>query len=788
MSFDMLVVTLILVLTLILLVTEWLRVDLLALFVLSALALTGVVSSEKLFFGFSNHAVITIWAMYILSDGLVRTGSTEPISRMIIRLSGNIESRAIIVIMLTSGFLSAFMNNIGVAALMLPVVVEFTRRTEILPSRLLMPLAFGCLLGGLITMIGTPPNLLVSEFMHHQGLNSFGMFDYAPVGILVLILGTLFMAFIGRHLLPNNPPILDTSYHTQKELVSQYGLQERTFVMSLKPGSVLVGKRLQETQLNTAAGLIVVCLIRNGQANFQPMGTTILGANDRLMVQGKLERFNAFKAWSELIIERESTVLNELVNEKVSLSEIEISRDSLLIDNTLDYHTLYRRFGVNVLAIRRASMLRRTKLSSLHLRAGDKLLIQGDIEAIESLSRSSEFVNLQPLSQNQMEEIYHLKERLFVLRIPADSAIAGQSLGSSRIGDAFDFRILGIFRDGNIELMPAPDYELADRDLLLVQGLPQHLEVLRGLQELKIENSTANPVQIVNSDEIALMELALAPRSDYAGQLVADIEFKEKYGVQLLAIWCKNEVHRTDFNDVELQNGDAVVVMGTKEKLKILYEDKNFIPLTKIAFEDFDSSKAKIATSIMALVVIFGISGYVPFSICALFGAALMVATNCLTMDNAYKSIDWRVVFLIAGMLPLGSALQETGLTDVLAQQLTTVSNSLGFYGILFSLFFLTSIMTLFIPTAALVVVIAPIAYDLALKLGLSPEPLIMTVAVAASASLASPIAHPANILVMVPGGYRFIDYVKVGFPLTFLVFLIAAIIIPLIWPGHPTI
>ncbi len=783
MSYEMIVVLSILLITLLLLITEWIRVDLIALFVLAALAISGLVNHEQLFLGFSNPAVITVWAMYILSEGLTRTGSTNSISRLIGSYAGASEIKAIIAIMLASGILSAFMNNIGVAALMLPVVLEICRRTNQLPSKLLMPLAFGSLLGGLVTMIGTPPNLLVSDFMQKQGLNAFQMFDFAPIGMAILIIGSFFTAFVGRHLLPKNPNSLDAGLEKQEKLIAQYGLQERTFVMKLPSDSVLVGKALHETQLTNVAGLMVISLIRKGKTIFQPQANIELQANDRLMVQGRLDRFQEMTDWSQLVIERESPILRDLVNEKIRFAETDISHDSLLIHNTLDYHTLYRRFSVNVLAIRRNNLLRRTKLSSVELADGDKLLLQGDIEALESLAKSAEFSNMNIISQDEMEQNYHLNERLFVLHVPANSGISGKSLGSSRIGEAFDFRILGVFRDNELQLMPTPELELQDRDLLLVQGTFENLEVLKGLQELEIEKTTANPINMISSDQIALSELVLAPRSSLAGKKIAEIEFKNKYAVQLLAVWSKSQVYRVDFDDMVLNSGDAIVVMGTKQKLRLLHEDNDFIALTKMAFEFQNSEKSLTASLIMFAVVIAAVSGWLPIAVAAVTGAAVMVLFNCLSMDDAYRSIDWRSVFLIAGMMPLGMALQDSGLTAVLANFIIGNSGLLGEWGILVSLFLLTSAFTLFVPTAALVVMLLPIAYDLSLKLGQAPEPYLMTVAIAASASLASPVAHPANILVMVPGGYRFIDYLKVGLVTTLLVMLITFVLLPIVWP-----
>jgi len=783
MSYEMITVIAILVVTLVLLIGDWIRVDLIAFFVLGALAVTGLVSHENLFLGFSNPAVVTVWAMYILSEGLTRTGSTNQISYLIGSYSGASEVKTILAIMFISGILSAFMNNIGVAALMLPVVLEVCRRTGQSPSRLLIPLAFGCLLGGLVTMIGTPPNLLVSEFMRTQGLEPFKMFDFTPIGLVILVLGSLFVAYIGRHLLPKNSGILDAGLEKQDKLVAQYGLQERTFVMKLTSDSVLIGKPLYETRLNSVAGLVVISLIRKGKTIFQPQANTELQANDRLMVQGRLERFQEMIDWSQLVIERESIILKDLVNEKIQFAEAEISHDSLLINNTLDYHTLYRRFGVNVLAIRRNGLLRRTNLSSVPLNDGDKLLVQGDIESLDNLAKSNEFSNLATIDSVTMQQLYHLDERLFVLRVPPNSGISGKSIESSRIGDAFDFRLLGVFRDNELVLMPTPEFEILDRDLLLVQGTFENLEVLKGIQQLEVEKVSVNPINMLNDEQIALSELILAPRSSLTDQKIADIEFKNKYAVELLAVWRKSKVYRSEFEDIKLQSGDAIVVMGTKEKLRMLHENDDFIALTKLAFEFTNNEKSKTASLIMLAVVVAAVSGWLPIAVAAVIGAGFMVLLNCLTMDEAYRAIDWRAVFLIAGMMPLGVALQESGVTALLAQGIVDNAGLLGEWGMLICLFLLVSFFTLFVPTAALVVMVMPIAYDISQNLNLAPEPFLMVVAISASASLASPVAHSANILVMVPGGYRFVDYLKVGLATTFLVLLITIALMPIVWP-----
>ena len=189
--------------TLILFATEWLRPDLVALLVLGSLTLTGLVAPEEALAGFSNSAVVTVWAMFIISGGLAQTGVARLIGQQMLRLAGEAELRLLLVLMLTAGVLSAFMNNVGVAALLLPVVMDLARQTKRPPSKLLLPLAFGALLGGLTTLIGTPPNLLVSEGLGEVGLRPFQFFDFSRMGVIVLLAGVAYMLLIGRHLLPN---------------------------------------------------------------------------------------------------------------------------------------------------------------------------------------------------------------------------------------------------------------------------------------------------------------------------------------------------------------------------------------------------------------------------------------------------------------------------------------------------------------------------------------------------------------------------------------------------------
>ena len=309
MTFEIALVLGILAISLVLFISEVIRMDLVALLVLGTLAigLPEIVTAEKAFAGFSNSAVITVWAMFILSEGLTRTGIADIIGRQVMRIGGRREFSLIVVIMITGAVLSAFMNNIGVAALMLPVVIEVARRTRIPPSRLLMPLAYSTLLGGLMTLIGTPPNLLIAESLAIGGYESFGLFDFTPIGGAVMVVGVLFVALGGRLLLPRMKAARD-KHVSQRSLRARYRLQERTFMLRVPTDSILVGKTLAESRIGASTGLIILSIFRQGRSETLPGRQTVIRGGDGLLVQGRVDQFRELRRWSDLVIEREAPV------------------------------------------------------------------------------------------------------------------------------------------------------------------------------------------------------------------------------------------------------------------------------------------------------------------------------------------------------------------------------------------------------------------------------------------------------------------------------------------------
>lgn len=760
-------------------VSERLRVDLIALLVLGSLAIFGLVTPAQALSGFSNPAVVTVWAVFILSAGLARTGVANVIGRQVLRLAGKGEMRLLAMIMLTAAIMSAFMNNVGVAALLLPVVMEIARHTGRSPSRLLMPLASGALLGGLTTLIGTPPNIITTEALRDAGLAPFGLFDFAPVGAIIMLGGIAFTVLIGRRLLPQRDTRQAMGAGNDVDPAETYALADRLFVLTLPPHTPLQGKTLLESRIGTALGLNVVGIMRNGETQLTLQPHTELRGGDQLLVAGKEERLAALQERPYLAMQDEPVSMESLTSPEVHLAEITLSSDAAIVGQTLQQMDFRGRFGANVLAIRQDDVIRRTDLQDVPLRPGDRLLVQGTEEQVATLHQASDFIFSDALDA----DIYHLQERLVALDIPSASSLVGQTLLESHLGDAFDLSVLGIVRGGRTRLMPEPSTRLEADDKLLVEGKAEDLAMLRALQGLEIDEETRPSLEALESAQAGMVEVVLSPHTSLAGKTLRQLHFRDKYQLNVLAIWRGGRAYRTNLRDMELRFGDALLLLGPWDRLRLLADTADFIVLAEELQETPRLEKAPLAALLMAGVVVAALTNWLPIAIAAVVGATLMVLTGCLSMEEAYRHIQWRAVFLIAGMLPLGVAMETTGAARFIAELVVGSVGGMGALALLAALFLLTTVASQIMPNAVVAVLMAPIAIKTAADMGLSPHALVMTVAIAASASFLSPVAHPANVLVMGPGGYRFSDYIKVGLPLTLVVFVITMLALPLVWP-----
>jgi len=571
--------------------TEKLRVDVVALLVLLTVALTGLIGPNEIFAGFSNPAVITVWAVYIVSGGLFKTGVADLMGRVILRMAGSSEPRLIAVIMVSCGVMSAFMNNVGATAMLLPAIVAISRQAKVPLSRLLIPLSFSSLLGGNMTLIGTPANILASNILTERGLPTFALFDFFPTGLAVFATGILYMIFIGRRLLPVRQPPDD------------------------RPAA------------------------------------------------------------------------------------------------------------------------------------------------------------------------YRLRDYVSELKVSPSSPLAGQSLVESRLGADYDLTVLAIIRHDRLQPALRRDTQIQPGDLLMVKGAPQNLMQAQQALDLTIQTEQIPELEQLDSDQVQIVEAILAPGSSMVGRTVRQLHFRERYGFTALAIRRHGELITQRLRDVRLQFGDALLLQGTPHRLLAAHEGDDFLILEPVMLEPRRRGKAPIAIGVMGLVVGLVLLDGLHISLAMVIGSVLMVLTGCLTMDEAYQSIDWRTVFLVAGMLPLGTAMESTGTARFLADLLLDAVGVLGPLAILAGIYLLAALITQPMSNAAAVVLMVPIAVDTALTLEANHQPFVLATVIGASTSFLTPVGHKANVLVFGPGGYRFFDYTRVGTALTLVTLITTLVCLPFLWP-----
>jgi di/tricarboxylate transporter len=768
---------------LLLLISERIRVDVIALMVLGTLAMIGLVTPTEALSGFSSPAVITVWAVFIMSGALARSGIANRIGRQVLRVAGNGEARLIAAIMLSAGLMSAFLNNVGVAALMLPVVMDISRRTGRAPSRLLIPLAYGSLLGGLSTLIGTPANILVNEALSDAGLQTFNLFDFAPVGLILLIAGILFMSLVGRHLLPDRN-IHKADAQTPQELLEDvYDVEQRLFLLGLPQGSPLSGKSLIESRVGAALGLYVIAILREAESVLSPMAGTVLQEADRLLVEGRFETVLVFQHKNFLDVSNDTLDVGQLFSADTSLCEVTLASDPSLIGRTLFESGFRNRFGVNVLAIKHEGSAQRTNLQEKILFAGDALLLQGSNEQLDKIHNSPEWSSFHYMDVDEVNERYELFERIRIMCVPEGSSLSGKTLAESRLADAYGICVLGIRHEDHTDLLPDADHVIQDGDHLLVEVWPEDLKVLQGLKDLEVIRGELPDLKTLQSDQVGLTEVVLSPHTTLDGKTLRELHFREKFGLSVLAVWRGGRPYRSHLRDMQLRFGDALLLHGPRDSFKVLGAEPDFLVLTEEAQQVPRIEKAPLALLILFAFLASVILGFLPIALAAVIGATVMVLTGVLSMEEAYRYIEWKSVFLIAGMLPLGIALQQTGAAELVAQGLLDAAGKLGSFGIMGGLFLLTALTSQIMPNAAVTVLMTPIAISASMELGISPLPFAMIVAISASSSFLTPVAHPTNSLVMGPGGYRVTDFVKVGVPLTIVILLITLLILPFVWP-----
>ncbi|MEM6794836.1 MAG: SLC13 family permease [Acidobacteriota bacterium] len=752
--------------------TEKLPVELTAFVGLVVLVFTGYVEPEGAFVGFSSPAVITMFSIFFISGALLRTGVADIVGKRLATASGGREIPLIILLMLVAGVMSAFMNNVAAAAVLLPAVSSVARHAGLSPSRLFMPLSFGAILGGTTTLVGTPPNILTAEVISNQGLEPFGLFDFTPVGLALLGTGILFMTTVGRRLLPERleAKTADRSSH----LTSAYRIGERLTSIRIPAGSNLDGLTLREARLGATLGVAVVGLRRGGKRILAPGPDFALKADDVVLVDDSFEDLQSLMTVQGMAMEEPEPGHLEDISSQVQGLILRLPAGSGLVGRSLRQLHFRDRFGIMVIGIRRGKDLVRQELARRVLRESDELIVLATDEQREVLSGQK---GLEIVEQLSLQEA--TTERVFLIQV--GEALAGKSVRESRLGELAGLTVMAIVREGKAEVLRSVGAVLEEGDELMVAGESSRVADLMHIGE--IELGTVSPKTRLESASIGFVEAVVAPRSAGAGASLRKMHFRDRYGLQVLALWRSGEAVHKELADLTLKVGDALLVHGPRAKISQLAESDDFVLLGYDSEPPRRYDKAPAALLSLAVMIGLVISGFFPIHVAAFTGAVASVLLGALTMDEAYRSIEWRALFLVAAILPVGSAMEKSGAAQLLATGVSGIAEAYGPYAFIAALVILSSMLSQGLDGAPTVVILAPVVLLTASQLGISPYPLMMAVGLAASAAFMTPFSHKANLLVMSAGGYRSMDFVRVGTPLTILVLALIVVLVPWLFP-----
>ncbi|RPI86242.1 MAG: SLC13 family permease [Chloroflexi bacterium] len=580
----------ILITALILFSIEKISADVVGLGVLIALILTNLLPADLAFAGFGSETVLMLLGLFILTASLTRTGVVDLAGRQIVKRTRTNPKSVVSVISVSAAALSSFISNTASAAFFLPVTMGLARRMRISVSELLMPLAFASILSSSVTLISTSTNIVVSGLITQFGMEPISMFELAPVGVPILIVGLLYLHFFHRWMVPNRK--------IPETLTEEYGLRPYLTELIILPNSALIGKTLLDASLGRDLDLTVIRIVRNKTRYFQPDANLILQRGDVLLVEGRAD-------------------------------------DILKIKDT-----------------------------------------------------------------------------------------------------------------GGIDIKA--DAKLTDPDLV--------------------------------EEDLGLVEAILLPRSPLIGRTLKGVQFRERYGLQVLAVNRGDETIRRKISSVPLRMGDVLLVQGPVSRINILQEDKIFEVMGVIEDKRPNVRRAPLAIAIFAGVLLLATFNVISLAVAVLLGALLSFLTRCITPEEAYRDVEWKALILIGSMLGLGTAMQVTGTADFLASQIVSLVGSTNPYILLSAFFVLTVVLTQPMSNQAAAAVVIPVALQTAVQLGLNPRTFAMMIAVAASTSYLTPL-EPACLMVYGPGHYKFFDFVRAGSLLTIAIYLIAIILVPMVWP-----
>ncbi len=755
--------------------TEKLPIELTAFIGLVILVLLGYVTPVEAFTGFASPAVITMLSIFFVSAALLHTGVADLIGGRVHRLIGGREVPLIIAIMLVAGVLSAFMNNIAAVAVLLPAVVSISRKTGVPPSRLFMPLSFGAILGGTMTLVGTPPNILVADLLRARGLPPFSLFDFTPIGAILLGTGVVYMITVGRFLLPKRDISRDA--RRSEDLPGVYHLRKTLFSIKVPHSSTLDGMTLGASRFGSALDVQVAGVVRDGKTRLAPGADTVLRGGDTLLVEGRYEHVQElFRVQGVAIGEMDPEILTDAQGH-IAVTCATIAPGSPLAGRTLKQLDFRQRFGALVVEIQRKGGMLDGDLGGVPLEEGDEILFMRTRSGTdgEALPEGLE------AGYVSSSRIHALRGHMFLLRVHAGSGLVGTRIGESRLRELIGLTVAGIVRGG--ETLPAiePGTRIQAGDQLLVSGDPDRIRDLQALGDVQLKQEVT--AAGLESDDIGIVEVTLAPRSRAAGKTLAEIDFRERHGLQVLSIWRRGRAIHSNLGRQPLRHGDAFLVQGQWSRIRHLGSNPDFVVLSTSAQEVRRTKRAPVAVGALLVMIAMVVTGFQPIHVAAFTAATLVVLLGAITMEEAYRSVEWKAVFLVAAILPVGIALERTGAAKLVSEGVISLASSYGPYAALGGLVSLSSILSQALDGAPAVVLMSPVVLQAAEQLVLSPHTLMMAVGLAASAAFMTPFSHKANLLVMGPGGYRVMDYLRVGTPLTIILLVLLVLLAPVFFP-----
>ncbi|MFP4126779.1 MAG: SLC13 family permease [Alphaproteobacteria bacterium] len=602
MSPDAIYVLAVLAVTVVLFVSDRIRLELVAILATLALVLGGQIDADAAVAGLGDRVVVLIAALFVVGEALFRTGVAHRVGGLLVARAGTGERRLIALMMLAVAVLSAFMSSTGAVAVFIPIAIGLAQRTGIPRERLLMPLAIAAMIGGMLTLIGTPPNLVVAGELRRAGLEPFGFFAFTPIGAVVLAAGVAYMAFVGVRLLGGRGAAAAADAKpTIRELIAAHDLGDEVCLVRVPESSRLVGRAVREARL-------------------------------------------------------------------------------------------IRRYGVTVVGVRRAKGFRAASPET-RFEAGDLLLVTGDADAV------GRFAAVEGVARVRPEE--------------------------------------------------------------------------------------APPRQ--SDDDLGMVEVLVSPLSQVVGRTVVEAGFREVHGLVVQSVQRGGERVRASLAQLRLEGGDVLLLAGSWGAIRRLARERPNLFVLRLPQEADDVApaqhKAPIALAVTALMIAALTLNLLPSVIVVLIAAVALVLSGCLDMSAAYRAINWQSVLLIAFMLPMATALENSGALTLIVDALVGALADTGPLALLAALFVLTSLLSQMISNTATTVLVAPVALSAAQQLDVSPYALLMGVAIAASTAFATPVASPVNTLVLGPGRYRFTDFLKVGVALQLVALVLCLALLPVLFP-----